>query len=178
MIPLFRTALFCAVAFTVSGCDTSQGIGRLFATNASGADGPDEFAILPTKPLEMPDDLAALPEPEPGARNRVDPLPEQDAVAALGGRPERLDSPNTLPGEGALLAATQRRGTAANIRAVLAEEDADIRDRNGPRLLERWFGTDTYFRTYSDQTLEARNENERLRRRGVRTPSVPPPDDD
>jgi hypothetical protein len=35
-------------------------------------DGPDEFAILPTKPLEMPG-FQVLPEPQPGARNLVDP---------------------------------------------------------------------------------------------------------
>lgn len=173
MNPVIRTVVICAVAVALAGCDTSRGIGRALASN-SGGDGPDEFSILPTKPLEMPDNLEDLPEPEPGARNLVDPLPEQDAVAALGGRPALLDSTQTRAGEGALLAATTRRGTASNIREVLADEDAEIRDRNGPRLLERWFGTDTYFRTYENQTLEARVENDRLRRRGVRTPSVPP----
>ncbi|MGB8621497.1 MAG: DUF3035 domain-containing protein, partial [Paracoccaceae bacterium] len=46
---------------------------------------PDEFAILPNKPIEMPQDMAALPDPTPGGANRVDPTPEADAVAALGG---------------------------------------------------------------------------------------------
>jgi hypothetical protein len=34
----------------------------------SDSGGPDEFAILPTKPLEMPAGHGALPPPTPGAR--------------------------------------------------------------------------------------------------------------
>ncbi len=41
--------------------------------SGDGFHGPDEFAILPTKPLEMPADVAALPPPTPGAANRADP---------------------------------------------------------------------------------------------------------
>lgn len=177
MKPAFRIAVLLVAALAVAGCGSSRGIGRLIANNAAGSDGPDEFGIVPTKPLELPENYTELPEPTPGARNLVDPLPQHDAVAALGGRPERLDSDRVLPGEGALLAAAQRRGTASNIREVLAAEDAQIREDNGPRLLERWFGTDTYFRTYEDQSLDARAANERARRRGIRTPTVNPIDD-
>ena len=50
---------------------------------------PDEFGILPTKPLEMPDSLADLPQPQPGGTNRVDPQPRADVARALGGNPAR-----------------------------------------------------------------------------------------
>lgn len=171
-----RIAGTAALLLALAGCDTSQGLGRIFS-GVGKSSGPDEFAIVPTKPLEVPPSFTELPDPVPGGRNRVDQRPEHDAVAALGGRPERLDSPNIQPGEAALLAAAQRRGTAANIREVLAEEDVQERDRNGPKLLQRWFGTDTYFRTYDGQTLAARPEADRLRARGARVP-VPPPDAD
>lgn len=158
----------------LAGCDTSQGIGRFFAPDTIGDAGPDEFGIVPSKPLEEPPNYTDLPEPDAAAGNRADLNPEKDAVAALGGRPERLDSPNILPGEGALLAAAQRNGTGGNIREVLAEEDAQFRERNRPKLLQRWFGTDTYFRDYDSQTLKALSAAERLRRRGVRVPVAPP----
>lgn len=160
----------------VAGCDTSQGIGGLFAGDV-GKRGPDEFSIVPTKPLELPKDFTALPDPTPGARNRTDQLPEHDAVAALGGQPSRLDSTKVGSGEGPLLAATTRNGTGENIRAVLAEEDKEFRKKNGPLFLQRIFKVNTYLKTYEDQTLEARNTNDRLRQRGIKTPSVQPPEE-
>lgn len=163
-----------ALIGALAGCDTSQGVGRFFAGDDNVQNGPDEFGIVPTKPLQLPDDLTALPEPTPGARNLTDPLPEHDAVAALGGRPERLDSTRVGAGEGALLAAAERNGTASNIREVLAEEDKEFREDNGPLFLERLFKVNTYLKTYNDQTLEARRTNELLRRKGVKTPSVSP----
>ena len=43
--------------------------------------------VLPTRPLEMPQNLAALPPPTPGTLNRVDYRPHAEAVAGLTGRP-------------------------------------------------------------------------------------------
>jgi hypothetical protein len=167
-----------ALCTALAGCDTSQGVGRFFAGEKAGGDGPDEFGIVPTKPLELPEDFVALPEPTPGGGNLTDPLPEHDAVAALGGQPSRLDSTRIGAGEGALLAATERNGTAANIRTVLADEDKEFRKNNGPKLLERWFKTNTYLKNYSKQAINARRTNELLRRNGVKTPSVYPEDDE
>ena len=53
----------------------------------TGQNSPDEFAILPTRALSMPPDLALLPAPTPGGANITDPNPNADAVAALGGNP-------------------------------------------------------------------------------------------
>ncbi len=131
-------------------------------------DGPDEFAILPTKPLEMPKDFSALPPPEPGARNRVDPAPLDDAVIALGGRPGAGGS------DGALVAAAGRNGVAGGIREELAADDAKFRSRNEPRLLERVFGSSTYHRVYGREILRADPELDRWRRANARTPSATP----
>ena len=166
-----KGAVLCALAagLLVSAC--GDGDGQRLMNLRSPHDGPDEFAILPTKPLEMPKDFAELPPPEPGARNRVDPAPLDDAVIALGGRPGVGGS------DAALTSAAGRHGVSGGIREQLAAEDAEIRRRNGPRLLERLFGSSTYHRVYSRQSVESDAELARWRAAGARTPSAPPPDD-
>ena len=52
--------------------------------------GPEEFAISPNLELEMPQDLASLPTPTPGGKNLTDPNPTGDAIALLGGDPNRV----------------------------------------------------------------------------------------
>ena len=131
---------------------------------------PDEFAILPVKPLELPEDMAALPEPAPGAQNRTDPTPEADAIAALGG-----DVTRGRPGDNGLLAHATRFGTAPDIRQQLAAEDLEYRRRNDGRLLERAFNVNVYFKAYAPMSLDRYAELERWRRAGVRTIGAPPP---
>ena len=129
---------------------------------------PDEFSILPSKPLEAPEDFAALPPPTPGGANRTDRQPEAEAILALGG------NPNAGAGGGALVAAASRFGVAPNIRAQLAAEDLDYRRKNDGRLLERIFDVNVYFRAYAPLALDQEAELARLRRLGVRTVAAPP----
>ncbi len=172
---LFKIVIAGVAASLLTGCgDTQSGVGKFFASRSNGS-GPDEFAILPTKPLQIPEDVTVLPEPDLGGPNLVDPQPFHDAVAAMGGQPKRLDSTRINGGEGPLLTAATRFGTAQNIREVTAAEDQQFRDKNKPKLFERWFGTNTYFRRYEGQTLAARQELARMRRAGARTPTAPPP---
>lgn len=141
----------------------------------SGTNGPDEFGILPTKPLQMPPDLAALPEPAPGGSSLTDPTPEADAVAALGGNPARLARGGGVPaGDGALLAYAGRMGTSATIRPDLAAEDLEFRRKNDGRLLERIFDVSIYYKSYRVQALDQEAEQERWRKAGLRTPASPP----
>lgn len=135
------------------------------------ADGPDEFSILPTKPLEIPQDLASLPAPTPGGVNRTDPTPEADVAIALGGNPTVLSRAST---DGALLAQAGRYGVAPNIREELAAADLEFRRRNNGLLLERLLNVSVYFQAYEDMELDQRAELERLRRAGIRTSGVPP----
>ena len=137
----------------------------------SDSSGPDEFAILPTKPLEMPEDMAALPPPTPGVRNRVDPTPEADAYAALGGNAEVLTRGIS---DGGLIRYTTRYGVDPAIRSELAAADEAFRDGKGPRLLERWANVSVYYRAYETYSLDQQAELARFRRAGVRTPSAPP----
>ncbi len=141
---------------------------RLMNLRQTG-DGPDEFAILPPKPLELPASLQELPEPTPGGGNRTDPTPHADAIVALGGRAEAGTA-----GDAGLLSHTGRYGRAADIRAVTAAEDLEFRRSNKGRVLERIFNVNVYYRAYRDQSLDQHAELARWRRAGIRTPSAPP----
>lgn len=139
----------------------------------SNTQGPDEFSILPPKPLSMPEDLAALPEPTPGGSNLTDPTPEADAIAALGGT---LREAGGVPaGDGALMNHAARFGLVADIRGTLAAEDLDWRRKNDGRLLERLFNVNVYYKAYSEMSLDQQAELWRWRNAGARTPSAPPP---
>lgn len=135
----------------------------------STTNGPDEFAILPSRGLELPEDLSALPEPTPGAANRSDQTPKADAIVALGG------TPGAGVSDGALVAYAARFGTDPAIRSALAAEDLEFRKRNPGRPLERLFNLTTYFNAYRDSWLEVYPELARWRALGVATPSAPPP---
>ncbi|MCC0062760.1 MAG: DUF3035 domain-containing protein [Defluviimonas sp.] len=135
---------------------------------------PDEFSILPTKPLEMPEDVSKLPEPTPGGSNRTDPTPREDAVAALGGNPGALTPTQIGAGNGGLVNYASRFGRAADIRGTLAAEDLVYRRDHQGRVLERLFGMTVYYRAYAPMSLDQYAELERWRAAGVRTVGAPP----
>jgi len=141
----------------------------------SASRSPDEFTVLPSKPLQMPEDIASLPVPTPGGANITDPTPEADAIAALGGRPEVLAAAGSAASTG-LIAHVSRFGVSSDIRPVLAAEDLDWRRGNSGRLLERLAGTNRYFKAYQRMALDKYVELERWRAAGVRTVGAPPPD--
>lgn len=140
---------------------------------ASSTQGPDEFAILPNKPLQSPDSFTALPTPRPGGGNLVDPNPDADAIAALGGNPAAV-SRGVPASDAGLINHASRFGVSSSIRRDLAAEDLEFRRRKDGRILERLFNVNVYFRAYKRQSLDKYAELERFRRRGVRTPAAPP----
>ncbi len=166
-----RVALAVAMVIALSACSAKEP--KLLNVKASQG-GPDEFAILPTKPLQEPEDYASLPPPTPGGTNLTDPTPKQDAVAALGGRPERLALSGLRAGEQGLVSHASRYGVSATIRADLAAADLEWRRDNNGRVLERLFNVNVYFKAYRKMSLDQYLELERLRRLGIWTPSVPP----
>ena len=137
--------------------------------------GPDEFSILPNKPLVAPEDYAALPPPTPGGANRVDATPREDAVAALGGRPSALNAGGVPASDAGLINATSRYGVSRSIRRELAASDLEFRRRKDGRVLERLFNVNVYFRAYRALSLNKYAELERFRRLGIRTPAAPAP---
>ena len=140
----------------------------------SDSNGPDEFGIVPTKPLQMPEDLSALPAPTPGGTNITDATPLGDAVAALGGNPGQLAAQGIGASDGALVNYASRLGRDPGIRIITAREDLEWRSRHGRRLLEVLARTNVYYRAYEPMTLNSWTELERWRPTGVLLPAAPP----
>lgn len=137
--------------------------------------GPDEFSILPTGPLQAPDNFTDLPTPTPGGSNLVDPDPRAQAVAALGGRVSAERTQGIPAADTGLVRYAGRDGVTDGIRETLAAEDLQFRQNNRPRILERMFNTNVYRQAYEDVVIDPQEELRRWRARGVRTPSAPPP---
>ncbi|CAM3598273.1 DUF3035 domain-containing protein [Paracoccus nototheniae] len=160
-----------AAALGLAACGGEPRLNNIKA----GQNGPDEFAILPTRSLAMPPDLAVLPAPTPGGANITDPNPQGDAVAALGGNPDRLADRGIAAADQALVAHAGRVGTDPQIRETLAVSDAEWRARNGRRPLERVFGSSVYQRAYAPMALDAPTEQLRWQRAGAITSTAPAP---
>lgn len=160
-------AMVIGAGLALSACSSDPKLMHLRATN-----GPDEFGILPPKPLEMPQSLVELPAPTPGGSNRTDPTPTSDAIVALGGRPQATGG---IPAsDGALYAYAARQGVAQDIRATLAAEDLEWRRDHRGKVLDQLFGNTTYYQAYSRMALDQYADLARWRRLGVHTPSAPP----
>lgn len=138
-----------------------------------GRAGPDEFRVLPNRPLDLPDSFG-LPEPTPGGVNRADPNPTADAIAALGGSQAAAFAGGIPAGDAALVAAAARNGVPQDIRAMVAAEDAAFRRRAGTLAGVNPFGRDRYFRAYAGQALDAYGELDRFRALGIAVPTAPP----
>jgi hypothetical protein len=165
------TAIASLAMLLVASCGNRDRAPELM--NIRATDGPDEFGILPPKPLEQPESLTELPEPTPGGQNRTDPQPFDDASIALGGKPQA--SAGGVPSaDGALYAHASRFGTEAGIRSTLAAEDLEWRRDNNGRILERLFNVNVYFKAYRKFWLDQQAELDRWRAKGIRTPSAPP----
>ena len=140
--------------------------------NLRSGEGPDEFAIVPPKPLVMPESLAELPEPALGGTNRADPQPLDEAIIALGGNPSAAGG---IPaGDSALYSHAARFGVEGGIRNTLASEDLEWRRDNNGRILERLFNVNVYYKAYRKQRLDQQAELARWRALGLKTPSAPP----
>lgn len=136
---------------------------------------PEEFSIVPAKPLVQPDSYAELPTPTPGGANITDQNPKADAVAALGGNPTRLQAGDGVPkGDTALISGASRYGRDAGIRSTLADEDLAFRKT---RSLFTWsiVPEDEYYRAYRRQSLDPYDWLIRYRKAGAQTPTAPPP---
>ncbi|WP_092081399.1 DUF3035 domain-containing protein [Poseidonocella sedimentorum] len=163
-----RCALVLATAATLAGCAGGE---RGLHQFSSSGNGPDAFAAMPARPLDMPQ-TSTLPAPTPGAVNRADRDPVGEGIAALGGTRSTGGIPASDAG---LIAQASRNGTAPGIRATLAQEDAALRSRSRTLSAGGWLrGSDRYFRTYARQALDADAEAARFRAAGVPTPSAPP----
>lgn len=168
---LGKIAISAVVLLALTACSSNE---PQLLNLRSDNTGPDEFLILPTKPLEAPEDFTALPEPTPGGTNRADPTPRADAVSALGGDGERVIHSDLRSNEQGIVAHASRYGVSPDIREDLAAADLEWRRQNDGRLLERLLNVSVYFRAYRKMSLDQHLELERLRRLGIWTPAAPP----
>lgn len=137
-------------------------------------DGPDEFRIVPGKPLEEPESFSALPAPTPGGVNRTDLRPLDESVAALGGTRSPEVAGSVPAGDAAIVRYSSRLGRDGTIRQTLATEDEAFRKRWGRLTKLKIAPRDDYAVIYQRQTLDPQAENRRWRRAGAVTPSAPP----
>lgn len=160
------------VALGLMGCSRSAEPHLMnFYSNTRG---PDEFAVLPTKPLQMPKDLKDLPTPTPGGTDLVDPTPDADAVAALGGRPSALQAGAIPAGDKALIAQVTRYGTDPKIRAQLAAADREYRRKHPGKVLPRLLGLSQYNYVYKPMELDQYAALKKWRAAGLPTDTAPP----
>lgn len=139
------------------------------ASLANGA--PDEFLVLPQKPLEIPEDLSVLPTPDPTAGSRVEIDPHAGAKRALGGTGGGYKASGA---DNTVLAAARSRPISPNIRQELRAEDAKKRARPGGFIgfFDLFRVTPREQTIYNDEKLDARDELIKRRAQGVRTPSI------
>jgi hypothetical protein len=164
-------AIAASALLALTACARGDKVPELMNIRSTSG-GPDEFTIVPPKPLVMPESLAELPEPTPGGANRTDQYPIEDAVAALGGKPNA--SGQIGAGDGALVSYASRKGVTSGIRQTLAAEDLDYRRKHDGKLLERVFNLNVYFKAYRPYALDQYTELARWRKVGARTPAAPP----
>lgn len=163
---LITATLLISGGLVLAGCGEA-GLAGVLRSSGVGAR-PDEFMVLPTRPLEMPASLSALPPPAPGTANRVDYRPNAEAVTGLTGR----QGPAGTADGSALVA---RTGTGSpQIRTVVAVENAEYRAQNRGKLFQRWTSRDQEALVYRGQTLDAPTSFETMRARGVGVPAPPP----
>jgi len=163
-----KFALLFVLPVLVAGC-ANVGLRDL----RSNSKGPDEFGIQPVSALEEPASFKELPTPTPGGRNLTDRSALAEGAQAFGGR---LGDPNAnIPAtDGALVQHASRLGVVPNIRADLAQWDADFRKRKQRFTQIRIVPVDRYNQAYRKEALDAQAEKRRWQRAGARTPSAPP----
>lgn len=153
----WRKAAMAAAMVTLAGCGNGD---RLRETLGVVQKGPDPFATLPRKPLEMPKGTS-LPVPTPGAPSRVavDTLKEAHMLLGAG----RVEQTAPSAAEASLLIATGATKATAPRQQIDAEAAAN---KPTSYLLDEWLG-----RTRPPpDALDARTEAERL---GLKPPPKP-----
>lgn len=159
--------MILVVALLVGACGSKDS----YRVLSSSGDGPDEFRIVPTKPLEQPKSYAALPAPTPGGNNRTDLTPKADLIVKLGGSARAMEDRGISNSDSGLVTYAARAGLTEDIRGVTRAEDEEFRNKRGRFTNIRFVKHDIYDRIYKPQRLEQTDEVWRWRRAGARTPA-------
>ena len=167
ILPRLTCLIFFFALAACGGKDKEVVLAKIRKTG----DGPDEFSIIPGKALQEPESYTTLPTPTPGSANLTDQTPKIDGIIALGGTPPQSGIPAA---ETALVAHASQFGAPANLRQTLAAEDKEIRRRHGNVNILKIGSAGNYDIAYRKQWLDGHFEQERLKQRGVQTPTAPP----
>jgi hypothetical protein len=154
----------------ITSCSESDP--NLFSLKNSGS-GPDEFALVTLREIQMPADFSILPKPTMGGANLTDQNPREDVILALGGS-LTAKTDLTQKDDKLLEETASRFGVIENIRDELSLEDRQFRSENRGLLLERLVSLNVYFKAYSSMTLDSIKESERLSKLGVKIFAIPP----
>lgn len=171
-----RLMILCVLILGLAACANRDEDFALTRIKHTG-NGPDEFSILPGKPLQAPEDVDTLPPPTPGGTNLTDRNPRADGIAALGGNPGALVASGVSSADGALLSHARRYGVSPGIRQTLRVEDEALRRRHGRVNILRIAATSDYDNAYRREWLDSYGEYYRLRRAGITVPAAPPEPD-
>ncbi len=168
-----KTAIILTLAGGLSACNRDGNNGRPLLNLRQSAIAPDEFLVVPQKPLETAVDASVLPKPVPGAESRVTIDFEDNLMAALGGR---MRSSGRVPASEAALvsAARSNGGTTANIRDIMRDEDQAFREARSGKI-DRLAKKRMAVTVYDQMLLDPEAEVLRLQAMGVKTPAIPAP---
>ena len=110
------------IFFVITSCSESDP--NLFSLK-NLSDGPDEFALVTLREIQMPTDFSILPKPTLGGVNLTDQNPQEDVILALGG--SLTAKTNLTQEDDKLLEETASRfGIMENIRNELALEEKNL----------------------------------------------------
>lgn len=128
---------------------------------------PDEFSVVTKRPLELPDNFAALPVPEPGKVSTREPNPQADARAALSFEP--VPAATGTGGPSAAEAAILSSAGAADpaIREKIASDQAQYEAENAQYILDRVFPRLREVREGDTNIINAEEERLRLLEEGI-----------
>ena len=121
------------------------------------SNGPEEFTIVPGKPLEAPPNFVELPAPTPGGSNRTDQQPIADAVAALGGRPGALNDSGISAADGALVTAPAAVSTRPSARPSRQKTNSSAAARAAPTSSASSAATNTTAHTGMNRSIRWRH---------------------
>lgn len=165
-------------ASLLAGCTLDSRDGSIGEQLGFALNSPDEFMIISRAPLQMPQNLQALPTPQPGAASPLMPDPYADARQSLFGSPAQIATlASQTQGEQVLLASAGATPSDAATRTAMEAEEAAKADS------ERRFGLTSFLGIPipanledRDSLLESQEENQALREQGYLTPTAPPLD--
>ncbi len=114
-----RLCVIAAGALMIAGCgDVRESLGLLHNP-------PDEFRVVSHEPLQIPESLDSLPEPDSGASRPQETLPQDTAEELLGGA---MESAGTTVAERHLMEAAGTSAAEPGIRALVNAEHRAILD--------------------------------------------------